>query len=158
MKTALGRANTLRGRLRDLRRNYFFASPVQWGQHIPLASASPPHLGHFTLQVACRIEASHFEQTPVQSAILTSAPHLGHSTLNSPTWTSFPHLHRSVMSEFMSALHLEQCIAIIPDARVPVDEHPHVPASPSATRQTIIVLMGQVLSTGFAGSTGRIAR
>jgi len=36
--------------------NYFFISPMQWGQYIPLALASPQHLGHFTLQAAWLIE------------------------------------------------------------------------------------------------------
>jgi hypothetical protein len=123
-----------------------------------LASASPPHLGHFTLQLVWRSEPPHFEQVPLQSAILTSAPHLGHSSLSSPTWTSLPHLHRMAMSEFMSALHFEQCIAIIPDSCDPEDEHPHAPANPSATTQAIMILIGPVLSIEFSGSTGRIAK
>ena len=91
-------------------------SPMQWGQHIAFASASPPHFGHFTLQEAWLIEAPHFGQEPLHSDILTSAGHFGHLTMRSPALTSFPHLHFRVMSAFMSMLHFEQCMAIMPES------------------------------------------
>jgi hypothetical protein len=50
-----------------------------------------------------------------------------------------------VMSDFMSALHFEQCIAIVPDSCDPEDEHPQPEANPSATMHAIAVLIAQLL-------------
>src|SRR5579863_8213024 len=114
---------------------------------MPLASASPPHLGHFTLQEAWFRDAPHLGQELPHSDILTSAEHFGHSTLRSPTLTSFPHLHFSVMSAFMSALHFEQCMAIVPESCDSEEEHPHDADNPRAITHKIPILIAALLSS-----------
>src|SRR5260221_13222697 len=114
---------------------------------MPLASPSPPHFGHFTLQVAWVIAVPHFEQVPVQSAILTSAVHEGHFATRSPTFTSWPHLHLIELLLAMVASHFEQCIDIMAgscDCGLD-DEHP----KPARIPTRAIALMACFMAVPF---------
>jgi hypothetical protein len=46
------------------------------------------------------------------------------------------------MSDFISALHFEQCIAIMPESCDPEDEQPHDVIRPRASTHIVAVLTG----------------